>query len=285
MPDFGERELKNLQNPSLFGARVSKLAWNWEFIEGWQELILLSKDRYGIANVSRQCGKSSTFMIKAVHKIISKPNALVLVVAEQRQSNEDLRKARDLCRAYDSYLQEHTEGKLTLNLLTDNKTSLELNNNSRLIALPANEKIRGYSNPDMVIIDEASRIPDEVFIAIDPMITMGMGQLFITSTPNGNQGFFYHQWKDPRYTLRLEIPYFKSERVMKEKKVLDHINALRFTLGDAYVKQEYECAFLDDISSLFTEQALNASLDEKEAPFSDTMKIINTALGKEDEFL
>lgn len=124
-------------------------------------------------------------MAKAVHKALSTPNTLVLVVAEQRQSNEDLRKARELTIAFAKWCDEYTEGKLGLDLVTDAKTTLEFGHGSRLIALPANEKVRGFSGPSMVVIDEAAYLDDEVFVGLDPMLEVSRGQLIIASTPNG----------------------------------------------------------------------------------------------------
>jgi hypothetical protein len=40
---------------------------------------------------------------------------------------------------------------------------LELANGSRIVSLPGSgETVRGYSAPRLVIVDEASRVPDEL---------------------------------------------------------------------------------------------------------------------------
>ncbi|HKT21229.1 MAG TPA: terminase family protein [Nitrososphaerales archaeon] len=275
-----EREQMVLADPEMFASRVTLEAWHWKNIDPWQREVLTFGGRYGILDTSRQSGKSSILAVKAFYTALTTENALVLLIAEQRQSNEDLRKVRELVRGYDRYLRRKYGGALTCNLLTENLTSLEFANHSRIIALPANEKVRGFSAPNLVVIDEAGWVDDEVFVAIDPMMEVSQGQLIIASTPNGTSGFYYREWSNPRYTLRLKVPWHACPRISKES-----IASKREIYGEAYVKQEYECEFLDDISALFTEQSLRESIDEDQDVLSDQMAKIQGQLQGEAELI
>ena len=262
-----------LANPLSFARLATKHAWNWEAIDPWQRRVLEElKQRYLILNCSRQSGKSSILMVKACWVALNRPGSLILVVAEQRQSNEDIRKCRDLFLSLNRYLRAKYEGKHELGLVTDNKTSLELGNNSRIIALPGNEKVRGYSAPQLVILDEAAYVEDEVFVAVDPMMEVSQGQLIVASTPNGTGGFFARELGNPRY-LKIEAPWWDCPRIRKES-----IEQKRLVYGDAYVDQEYCCKCLDDISALFTDLALRASLDDSEDVFEEPMRNIQKVL-------
>ena len=275
-----EREGKLLSNVELFSAKISWLAWQWRNIDPWQRQVLLSKDRYMILNCSRQSGKSSILMLKAFQKALTTPNALILVIAEQRQSNEDLRKVNELTKAYDSYLKRRYEGRLALGLLKDNITSLEYENNARIVALPGNEKVRGYSAPTMVILDEADYVDKDVFIAIDPMMEVSQGQLILASTPNGTMGLMHQEWGNPRYTARFRIPWQQCPRISKES-----IESKRLMYGESYVKQEYETDFLDDVAALFTERSLYESMDPDQEVFSEEMQGIQRAVTGEAELI
>jgi len=269
-----EREQMVLADPELFAARVTLESWRWKNIDGWQREVLKFSERFAILNCSRQSGKSSILAVKALWTALVNENCLVLIVAEQRQSNEDLRKVRELVRGYDKYLRKKYGGSLTCNLLTENLTSLEFANHSRIIALPANEKVRGFSAPTLVIIDEAGWVDDEVFVAIDPMMEVSQGQLILASTPNGTDGFFCREWKtNPRYR-HFRVTWADCPRISKER-----IQERRQLYGDAFVNQEYECIFLDDVSSLFPEQALKDSIDENENVFSAQMEQIQKVIG------
>ncbi len=271
-----EAEATIASNIELFTARLTLKAWNWKNIDPWQREVLKSQEKYMILGCSRQSGKSSTMACKIFHTLLTVPDALCLIVAEQRQSNEDIRKVKDLAKAYDKILRERYDGELTLTPVAENITSMELPNGSRVVGLPGNEKVRGYSAPTIVFIDEAAFLEDEVFIGIDPMMEVGNGQLILASTPAGTGGFFYHEWNNPRYQ-RFRVPWNQCPRISPES-----IEAKRLTIGDAYVKQEYEVEFLDELTSLFDENGLRASMDDTEDVFENTMKGINDQLsGKE----
>jgi hypothetical protein len=72
---------------------------------------------------------------------------------------------------------------------------LVLANRSRIVSLPCREEtIRGYSNVNLLVIDEAARVPDDVYRAVRPMLAVSGGRLICLSTPYGRRGFFWHAW-------------------------------------------------------------------------------------------
>ena len=74
-----------------------------------------------------------------------------------RQSGELFRKVANLQAQLD-HKPELTE---------DNRLSLRLANGSRVISLPSKEgTIRGFSGVDLIIEDESSRVPDELYRAV-----------------------------------------------------------------------------------------------------------------------
>ena len=77
-----------------------------------------------------------------------------------------------------------------------NRTSLLLPNGSRIIGLPGkmHKTIRGFSALSLLIFDEAAQVPDELYVALRPMLATTNGALWLLSTPYGKQGFFYNEW-------------------------------------------------------------------------------------------
>ncbi len=72
---------------------------------------------------------------------------------------------------------------------------LQLTNVSRIVCLPCREEtIRGYSNVSLLVIDEAARVPDDLYRAVRPMLAVSDGRLICLSTPYGKRGFFYDAW-------------------------------------------------------------------------------------------
>ena len=259
-----EREIEYARAfPIDWARRLTRDAWGWPDLEVWQMKVLASNSKRLMLNCSRQIGKSSILAVKAFWKALTEQDALILIVAEQRQSNEDMRKVKQLAQTFDKYLKEKYDNRVRLLPISDNITSIEFGHGSRVVALPANEKVRGFSAPAMVIIDEAGYVPDEVFVAIDPMMTVSQGQMILASTPHGTSGFFYTEHKNPMYE-KIEVPWNQSPRIQAGE-----IELKRQIYGDAYIKQEYEISFLDDVAALFTERSLRDSVDETEDVFSD----------------
>ena len=138
-------------------------------------------------NCCRQSGKSTTTAILALHTAIYEPKSLTLLLSPgERQSKELLKKVMDVYRALDRPVPSDTENKL----------ELELENGSRIVALPGNEgTIRGYSGVRLLIVDEASRVPDSLYATVRPMLAVSGGRLVALSTPWGQRGWWYEAWE------------------------------------------------------------------------------------------
>src|SRR5262245_61287436 len=150
-----------------------------------QELALRG-GRRGIVLCTRQWGKSTVMAAKAVHRAHTRPGSLTLVMSPcGRQSGEFVRKAEGFARELD--IPVPGDG--------NNDLSIAFPNGSRIVGLPANEgKIRGFSSVSLLLIDEASRVKDELYRAMRPTLAVGDGDLWLMSTPNGQRGFFWEEW-------------------------------------------------------------------------------------------
>ncbi len=135
---------------------------------------------------TRQYGKSTITAIKALHHAWTRPGSLVLAGAPTaRQSGEWLEKTRGFL------------GRLGVRGRSDghNRLSLVLPNGSRLVGLPGvADNIRGFSKASLILIDEAAYVPDELYQALNPMLAVSRGGLWLMSTPGAQTGFFYEEW-------------------------------------------------------------------------------------------
>src|ERR1017187_21635 len=145
--------------------------------------VLRSTAKRGILNCTRQWGKTTVSVAKVIHRVFTVPNSLVLVASPgERQSGEWLRKASQMLARLD--VEKRGDGY--------NNISLLLPNGSRIVGLPeAKAKVRGFSRPSMVLIDEAARVSEDMYVALRPMLSTGEGELWMMSTPWGKRGFFY----------------------------------------------------------------------------------------------
>ncbi|HYI96085.1 MAG TPA: terminase family protein [Bryobacteraceae bacterium] len=218
-----------------------------------QAIVLSAHVPRGILNCSRQWGKSTTCAIKAVHFAEFHPDSLIVVAGPSlRQSGEFLRKAQKAV----AQLGYRVRGDGT------NNCSLLLPNGARIVGLPESEDtIRGFSAVDLMMIDEASRVSDQMYHALRPMLAVGAGALWLLSTPNGKTGFFYREWSGTKQWERVQAAAEDCPRIPK-----DFLEEERMTLSEEDFRREYNCEFLPGEGALFDEAEIRARISDRVVP-------------------
>ena len=141
----------------------------------------------------------------------------------------------------------------------DSATRIEFENSSRILSLPGSEKTtRGYAGVDLLIIDEASRVDDELYYSVRPMLAVSGGRLIGMSTPFGKRGWFYDEWAKGVGWMREKVTAWECPRITKE-----FLEEERETLGPLWFAQEYECQFIDATSSVFALDAIDLVFEEE----------------------
>jgi len=228
-----DRDIAESLDPVLLARRIV-----WE-PDPWQADALRSRAPRVALNVHRQGGKSHVAALKAIHCAAYQPGSLVLVVSpSQRQSGELFRRISDMWRVMGRPIPADNE----------NTTTLALSNGSRIVALPADpETIRGHAAARLLVIDEASRVSDELMVAARPMLAISQGQLLAISTPRGRRGWWFRAVTE--HGSGWEVTTHRaSENPRLSKAFLD---AERSDMTDLDYRQEYECEFVDGAGSLF----------------------------------
>src|SRR5581483_11153172 len=207
----------------------------------WQVDMLRSVAPRMLLNCSRQSGKSTTTAVLAVHTALYEPASLVLLLSPTlRQSQELFRKALDVYRAAARPVPAEAESALRL----------ELENGSRIISLPGKEhSIRGYSGVRLLAIDEAARVPDDLYYSVRPMLAVSGGRLLALSTPFGTRGWWYESWRSEEAWERYEIPATACPRISA-----DFLAEEQRSMGQWWFDQEYGCRFLDAQTQAFSRE-------------------------------
>ena len=154
---------------------------------------------------------------------------VLLVSRSHRQSAELFRIVTDFHRRLGSPLLER-----------QNAEELRLSNFSRIICLPCKEEtIRGYSRVSLLVIDEAARVPDDLYRAVRPMLAVSNGRLICLSTPYGKRGFFHDAWANGGDDwTRIEVSADRIARISPA-----FLAQERRALGESWFRQEYLCSF------------------------------------------
>jgi hypothetical protein len=196
----------------------------------WQVEVIEKEHPRLLLNCCRQAGKSTVVAFLALFTALTKYMTRVLILSRShRQSRELFRRVTE----FYEIVGEHNKQRRTVN-------ELEMTNESRIICLPCNEAtVRGYAHIDMVIIDEAARVPDELYRAVRPMIAVSGGKIICLSTPYGKRGFFWQAWAHGGSDwARIEVPATKVPRIPPE-----FLEEERRAMGEAWFRQEYCCSF------------------------------------------
>ena len=235
---------------------LDRVAFAWEAglePDPWQRDLLRSLSGRVLLNCCRQSGKSTMTGIVALHRALYHPGSLILCLAPAlRQSQELFGKVLGFYRDLGRPVSAQAERKL----------SLELENESRILTLPGTDKtIRGFSGVDLLIVDEASRVADELYFAVRPMLAVSGGALIMLTTPYGRRGIFFEEWTNgagwERYEVRAEdCPRISPEFLEEERRALP---------ARVY-RQEYGCSFEDIEDQVFAYEDVMAAMSEEVAP-------------------
>jgi hypothetical protein len=161
------------------GGKLSPDKWQLEVIASTANQIML--------NCSRQSGKTSVVAALALRCALLTPGATILIVCpSERQSDEVFKYVMDLYYDIDRPIAK----------ANDMSSELHLVNGARVIPLPGkHQTVRVYS-AKLLILDEAAQIPDAVYQAVRPMLSVSKGRLVVLSTPFGKRGWYYKEWTD-----------------------------------------------------------------------------------------
>jgi hypothetical protein len=241
------RDLATALDPSLIMVQAGLTP------DPWQAQFLRSTARHHLLLCTRQAGKSTTTAAVAVWEALYNAPALILLLSPAlRQSQELFKKVRQFYTASPSVA-----------IKSESALQLELENGSRIVALPGKEEtIRGYSGVRLLIIDEASRVDDGLYYSVRPMLAVSGGRMVALTTPFGKRGFFFDAWeKGGSEWERIQVTAHDCPRISPA-----FLESERATMGDWWFSQEYLCEFRETTDQVFSYDVVMAAMDDTVKP-------------------
>jgi hypothetical protein len=245
-------DLARTLDPSLFALDCGLTP------EKWQADWMRARPRKVAASCSRQSGKSTAAALIGLQTAVSIPGSLSIIGGPaQRQSNEFVRTIKGL---HDKLSRKDSN---TPRLVGDSVTRIELENKSRVIALPSDPAtVRGLAAVQTLILDEVGFIDDaaDILTALAPMQAgVANPQTILLSTPNGDKNFWHALWHngDPSWH-RIEVPWWKSKRLSADPQFIEDQRQL---LGLRKFSQEFELAWLPSEDMAFSADGIEAMFD------------------------
>jgi len=241
--------LDSLDRPAI----ADPVAWAEERLgfrlDPWQRGLLIDDHQRLLLCCPRQSGKSTVVAARTAYLMVNRPGIRIVALAPTiRQSAMLSAKTADVLRGE--------------SLRTETATKLVLANGSTLDALPGDQPktIRG-ATADVVLIDEASRVRNELVVAALPMVAATGGAITMLSTPAGASGAFYDAWTSG------EDEWTRSQVTVADVGHYDAktLKTMRRRLGERLFGQEFENAFLAAPGALFSPEDIDALFDMNNA--------------------
>jgi hypothetical protein len=212
------------------------------------------ENRFNIAKLPRQTGKSTTVVSYLLHYALFNDSANIGILANKASTARDL-----LGRLQTAY--ENLPKWLQQGVIAWNKGSMELENGSKILAASTSASaVRGMSF-NIIFLDEFAFVPnhiaDDFFSSVYPTISSGQRtKVIIISTPYG-MNHFYKLWVDAQNKRN---NYIWSEVHWSEvpgrdakwkEETIKNTSERQFT-------QEFECEFLGSVDTLISASKLRA---------------------------
>ena len=233
--------------------------------DDWQAAVLRSTAPQQLLLCSRQSGKSTTAAILALYTAMYEDGALILVVSPTvRQSGELYRRIREALAVLGP--DAPTPG-------AESQLRVEFPNGSRITVVPGDAgTVRGYSQVRLLLIDEGSRLADDTYMSVRPMLaTSAGGQLVCMSTPFGRRGWLYREWSEGEGWQRTRITAADCPRIDRA-----WLERERAAVGSWWASQEYDCAFVDSLDAVFATEHIEAALDPSVLPLFPITSSLDT---------
>ena len=224
-----------------------------------EELITnFHQNRFNIAKLPRQTGKSTTVVSYLLHYALFNDNIRIAILANKAATAIEL-----LGRLQLSY--ENLPKWLQQGVGSWNKGSLELENGSKIVAASTSSSaVRGNSF-NIIFLDEFAFIPNHIaeqfFSSVYPTISSGQStKVIIISTPNG-MNMFYKLWHDAERGKNGYIPLevhwsaVPGRDAEWKRQTIANTSERQFT-------QEFECEFLGSVDTLITPSKLRSMVYE-----------------------
>lgn len=232
--------------------------WQKDFLNTKGDKILCTGRQVGKSVI---CGQDAGEF--AIHNPKSEP--IVMIAPTERQAYALFEKTLQ-------YLIENYPSKLVLKgQKRPTKTKIELRNGVRIYCLPVGASGIGirFLTIGRLYVDEASRVPEDVWSAITPALLMTGGDTILLSTPAGAQGEFWRTWinKDKAYNsfTRISIDSEKVVRTRKfcetwtelqREKALVKLEQAKVRMSKKEYAQEYMGEFMPDLHRWFSDDLL-----------------------------
>jgi hypothetical protein len=229
----------------------------WETLDSWQKEYIFGTPHETdcFLLTGRQVGKTTAMSIKAVelclHKF-QKGEYILICSLTEKQAQHMLAKAQ-------AYAEIKYKDKVVYGVNKPTMHRILFKNGTGIFCFAAGETgegLRGYTIKKLMI-DEGSRMSEEFFVSVMPMLSVTRGSMDIASTPCGKEGFFYNCSKDEKfkkfYISAEDCPRHPKAFLEDQKRIMTKLE----------YAQEYLAIFTDELKRFISEELIEKCCIQK----------------------
>jgi len=239
---------RDLPHPVAWAERVTG-----QSLDPWQQLVMCSEAPALLLLTSRQVGKSHVVSLRAAYRAQYLARRVGVLSPTLRQSSIVYRRAK-------SWLTSDGTAHITRQTLTE----LETDNGGAIVAFPGDRpdlSVRGDTLDDL-IVDEASRVKDELIAAATPTVATKPGaNITYLSSPAGQRGAFYRAFTEEDWWEKVIVTADQCKRIDPA-----FLARERVRLGPQVWEQEYNGRFVAAPGGLFDPTALDDIFGQPSQP-------------------
>lgn len=203
-------------------------------------------NRFTICKIPRQSGKTATLIACILHLVLFNPSYKAAILANK------LKTATDIMDRF-KVAYENLPKWLQQGIIEWNKTSITLENGSKVICSSTSSSAVRGSSYNFLMLDEFGFVPEQIaeefFTSVYPTITSGKtSKTVIVSTPNG-MNLFYKMWQNAKNGKSEFVPVEAHWWQVPGRDEKFKETTIKNTSERQWMS-EYECEFLGSTETL-----------------------------------
>ena len=223
----------------------------------WQKQILDAEGNICIC-CGRQVGKTTVISRKTAEYISKYPNKKVLIISVTEQQAENMLQMIVL-QLYDINSKLICKGSKK-----PTKHKVQLTNGSQAITKAVGQYGLGALGLtcDVVVPDECAYLPETIWASITPMLLTTGGSLWLLSTPNAQEGYFYEAYTNPAYgfkTFHVNSEEVAAARPEPQRSImLAYLEREKARMSPLQYAQQYLAQFQEELGQLFPDKLIES---------------------------
>ena len=215
-----------------------------------QAEVLDATSNYLILCCNRQWGKTTTIALKALHRALTIPDQSIVIISRTKlQAGILIERACGFAARLGHKIRR----------VLGHQCSLKLDNGSRIFAVAHNTDTSVGSTANVLIVDEAALVQDEVYWTVSPFVGRTKGAIWLLSTPRRQAGFFFNFWhdKDPRWQRILstvaDCPEIDKQFLNMQRRA-----------NETKYRQDFLCEFIQPANRLVSREFVRSILKNRD---------------------